>query len=152
MSDGSSAQAMAGPLAERHRLLARLIFDLLRVRAQVEEDGWTTCELCGDVREVMSIDCHDFKEVLEQFHALGLIQYQPSAEQAGVVSTSKWVTAPGYAATLGRGGDGGAGGFTPNEGAPPPGPRRYPEVLAHPVLFALSPEDFESTLTQMLAE
>ncbi|MDM0076911.1 hypothetical protein QTH90_21055 [Variovorax sp. J2P1-59] len=152
MSDGRSAQAMTAPGAEGRRLLAGLILDLLRVRAQVEVGSWTTCDVCADVGEVMSIDCRDVKEVLEQLRALGLIQDLSPAEQAGGVSTNTWVTAPAYAATLGRGGDDGGGGLTPNDDGPASSPRRFPEVLAHPVLFALSPEDFESTLVHMLPE
>lgn len=155
MADDTAAQAMANPGAEQRRLLALLILDLLRVRALVEEGNSTTCDICGEVREVTPIECRDVIEVLEQLHTLGLVQNLPHAERADAVPTNTWVAAPAYAAALGHGSDGGHGGYggnAPKEGPGPPSPRRYPEVLAHPVLFALSQEDFESALAQMLPE
>ena len=49
---------------------------------------------------------------------------------------------------VGRHGDGCDGTVTPGDG--PDGPKRFPEVLAHPILFALPKEDFKAMLDQML--
>lgn len=151
MADDTAAQAMADPGEQPRRLLALLILDLLRVRAQLEESS-TTCEICGEVQEVMPIDCPVFKEVLEQLHTLGLVRKVSHSERADVAPTITWVAAPTYATALGHGSDGGHGGNAREEEGPPPGPSRYPEVLAHPILFALSQQDFEFTLAQMLPE
>ena len=151
MADDSSTRAMEGPDAERRQLLGRLIVDLVRVRAQVAEGGsWTTCDICRDVGEVMRADCSDVKEALAQLKALGQIRNLPSDEWAEIQVMNTWAAAPSSAARL-AGGDGG-GGLIRNEDGRPSSPQRYPEVLAHPVLFALSPEEFESTLAQMLPE
>lgn len=106
---------------------------------QTAEDLWEQFK-----RIVHGASGAELDSILKDLHALALVQCTKSTVRQHTVE--HWAPAPGWASEL-KGDGGGHDAIATDD---PSGPRRFPEVLAHPILFALPQEDFHDMVDRML--
>ena len=111
--------------------------------AQTAEDVWEQARHAMPPGQVVGVDV---ESILQELHSLAVVRRSKATRDSR--SVELWEPAPGW--RMGLQGDGGDHDVTSTDD--PSGPRRFPEVLAHPILFALQQEEFSELLDQMLQE
>jgi hypothetical protein len=112
-------------------------------RAQTAEDVWEQARHTMPPGQVVGVDV---ESILQELHSVAVVRRSKSTRDGRPVEL--WEPGSGWRMDLQ--GDGGDHDVTSTDD--PSGPRRFPEVLAHPILFALQQEEFDELLDQMLQE
>lgn len=111
--------------------------------AQTAEDVWEQARRTMPPEQVVGVDV---ESILQALHSLAVVRRSKTTRNSHPVEL--WEPAPGWRVDLQ--GDGGDHDVTWRD--EPSGPQRFPEVLAHPILFALQQEEFVELLDKMLQE
>lgn len=98
-----------------------------------------------------AVDMEAVEGILHQLSHLGLVKSVSPTDALESAASGLWEASPGWVHDIKAGVDGG-GLDRGAQGDDYGRRRRFPEVLAHPSLFALPSEDFEALLEQVLSE